>query len=586
MGSDIVFANKLKPYIQAMPDLFNYEIVSKVLLGILLYLLGQISQALLESSGRVAVTSGDYQFLFGTWQGLLILVVGIVSLFIYVAIDLNATIALCGDLVIGKEVSVTRSIKEGFVSIRKLISLQGILVVLYIALIAPILGIGLSVSATRGFYIPNFISAFIKDSVLYSALAGVVALLFLFIGIANLFLLHGIVIDGLSAGSASDQSRRLIRDNWKDYLKQNVLCFVTITALLAGVAILFLFLPLKLITLLPAGVISRILTIFFVSAGAIISMLTGLLGIPLYLMKMTQLFYSYKQGEEYPYHEVEKAELFKSRKVTIGTLIAIAAAVLLMFGYFDQLFPQGTSVNVIAHRGGGNEASENTLAGLESAWNNGAYGSEIDIQRTKDGHYVVNHDGTFRRVAGDDRKPEEMTLKEVKKLTIDGEPVATLPEMLITSKGRLVLFIELKGKTADKKMAEDTVKLVKQFQMEEECVLISLKYDLINYIESTYPEIQTGFLTFASYGETAQLNCDYIGLEEESATADAISAIHKEGKKALVWTVNEKGAQKHFLCTKADGIITDHVKQATELSSKLDQRSDLDRMVDKVKTIL
>lgn len=147
-------------------------------------------------------------------------------------------------------------------------------------------------------------------------------------------------------------------------------------------------------------------------------------------------------------------------------------------------------------------------------------------------------------------------------------------------------FKELKGKTADKKMAEDTVKLVKQFQMEEECVLISLKYDLINYIESTYPEIQTGFLTFASYGETAQLNCDYIGLEEESATADAISAIHKEGKKALVWTVNEKGVQKHFLCTKADGIITDHVKQATELSSKLDQRSDLDRMVDKVKTIL
>ena len=123
-------------------------------------------------------------------------------------------------------------------------------------------------------------------------------------------------------------------------------------------------------------------------------------------------------------------------------------------------------------------------------------------------------------------------------------------------------FKELKGKTADKKMAEDTVKLVKQFQMEEECVLISLKYDLINYIESTYPEIQTGFLTFASYGETAQLNCDYIGLEEESATADAISAIH------------------------TDGIITDHVKQATELSSKLDQRSDLDRMVDKVKTIL
>ena len=147
-------------------------------------------------------------------------------------------------------------------------------------------------------------------------------------------------------------------------------------------------------------------------------------------------------------------------------------------------------------------------------------------------------------------------------------------------------FKELKGKTADKKMAEDTVKLVKQFQMEEECVLISLKYDLINYIESTYPEIQTGFLTFASFGKTSKLNCDYLGLEEESATSDAIRNIHSEGKKVLVWTANEKGSQRHFLCSEADGIITDNVRQAVDLTTVLEERSDIDRMVDKIKTIM
>ena len=88
------------------------------------------------------------------------------------------------------------------------------------------------------------------------------------------------------------------------------------------------------------------------------------------------------------------------------------------------------------------QAMPDTLSGLETAWAAGAYGSEIDIQRTKDGHYVINHDSTFKRVAGDSRKPEEMTLREVKKLSIDGEPVPTFEEMLISSKGRIVLITD------------------------------------------------------------------------------------------------------------------------------------------------
>jgi glycerophosphoryl diester phosphodiesterase len=300
---------------------------------------------------------------------------------------------------------------------------------------------------------------------------------------------------------------------------------------------------------------------------------------------MTQLFYSYKQGSEFEFTEIRREKPIEYRKGTIALLIIVIVAASVMYTHFDQFFPLETNVKIIAHRAGGNEGRENTISGLETAWNLGAYGSEIDIQRTKDGYYVLNHDGTFKRVAGDDRRPEDMTLREVKKLSIDGEPVPTYEEMLIASKGRMVLFTELKGNTADKQMADDAVSLIKQYQMEDECVLISLAYDVIDYIETTYPEIQTGFLTFASFGETAALNCDYIGLEEESATSDAIKTIHDEGKKVLVWTANEEGSQKHFLCTDVDGLITDNVSQALGLVEELEHRSDLDRMVDKIKTI-
>ena len=577
---------KIKPYLQALPHIIHYQIVTKAVIAVWIFLFGRIFQALLKSSGRVAVTSGDYLFLFTTWQGLLILILGLVTLFVYVAFDLNSKVVLSARVLNAQKVSFLECVKEGFLSVGKFFNLRGILVVLYIAFISPVLGMGISISLTEGFCIPTFIAVFIESSTLYSVLAGIAALVFLSVGIAHLFILHGLIIDDLPMAEASKQSTKLIRANWKDYLKKNIIYILMISALFVGTAVIFLFIPLQLLSILslPRS-INLPLTIFFVVGGVILSVLADLLGTPLYILKMTQLYYSYTQGREFTFEEnpeekkgLNKRELF----------LAVAAVVLIVFLIdfnFDRLFPLDTNVEIVAHRGGGNEGKENTISGLETACKLGAYGSEIDIQRTKDNAYVINHDGTFKRVAGDSRKPEEMTLEEVKKLTIDGEPIPTFEEMLQASKGKIVLFTELKGNTADRKMADDAVRMVKQYNMEKECVLISLQYDVINYIETTYPEIQTGFLTFASIGKTAKLNCDYLGLEEDSATADTIRAIHNEGKKVLVWTVNDKDSQKYFLCTQVDGIITDNVKQASSLIPALEKRSDLERMIDKIKTI-
>jgi len=577
----------LKLYYKVLPDIINYQIVTKVFIAVWLFLFDRIFQTLLISSGRVAATSGDYVFLFTTWQGILIVVLGLVSLFLYVAFDLNAQIVLCRELLNGKRVRLGSCFKEGLSSIKKFFNLRGILVVLYIAFIAPVLGLGVSISMTKGLYIPTFIAAFIESSVLYSVLGIIAVLIFLSIGIANIFILHGIIIDKMPIKESGKQSSDLIRANWKDYLKQNSLYILVITATMVVVAIVCLFIPLKLIDILPLPtLVSRPLIILFAIGGVIISALTDLVGIPVYLLKMTQLYYSYKQGEKFEAVEIAGRKKTRHRVGALAIVAAVIAAVILTTVYFDPLFPVETNVKVIAHRGGGIEGPENTVAGLEIARKAGAYGSEIDIQRTRDGYYVINHDGTFKRVAGVSGKPEEMTLKEVKQLSIDGEPVATMEEMMAASKGAMVLFIELKGNTADRKMADDAVRIVKEYQMEEECVLISLKYDLIDYIETTYPEIQTGFLTFASFGRTAALNCDYLALEEESATVDTINAIHNENKKVLVWTVNDIGSQRHFLCSMVDGIITDNVSQALKLSGNLKDRSDLDRMIDKIRAIL
>ena len=578
---------QIKPYWKALPDIYTYQLITKPLIGIWIYLFGRITQTLLKSTGRVAVTSGDFLFLFKTWQGYTILILGLASLFIYIAFDINTKIVLSKKLVTGEKISVWKSMDEGFRSIKGLLSLRGLLVALYIALIAPLLGFGISVSMTEGLYIPTFIASVIAETPLYLILTSFVMLVFLSVGVANLFILHGIVIDKMSAKEAGKQSGKLMHENWQDYLKQNILFLIVIVAAIGIVVAVSLILPMVIVSILPlSDGIRRVVTIFFILLGCIISLLASLLTTPLYLMKMTQLYYSYKNGEPQPY---AKRETRRHPYIMVGAAVVLVLLIVVTVGMdknFDTLFPAEKETKIIAHRGGGNEAAENTVAGIETAYELGAYGSEIDIQRTKDGAYVILHDGNFERVAGDKRKPEEMTLKQIQKLSVDGEPIPTFEDALSASKGKIVLFTELKGKTADKKMADDAVKRIKENRMEEECVLISLNYELIDYIETKYPEIQTGFLLFASFGATDRLHCDYLGLEEESVTENAISAAHEQNKKMLVWTPNEKSTQKHFLCSNADGLITDNVAQAVKIQQELKQRTDLERMVDAIMTII
>ena len=65
-----------------------------------------------------------------------------------------------------------------------------------------------------------------------------------------------------------------------------------------------------------------------------------------------------------------------------------------------------------------------------------------------------------------------------------------------------------------------------------------------------------------------------------------ISSIHIQGKKVLIWTVNEKGSQRHFLCSEADALITDHVSQAMDVIEEVNDRSDLARIIDRIRELI
>ena len=140
----------------------------------------------------------------------------------------------------------------------------------------------------------------------------------------------------------------------------------------------------------------------------------------------------------------------------IGTMIGLVAVTPSLVA--EEPKPQ---VLIAAHRGGyendmEDEAPENSVANIRVCEKRGYQLYETDIQRTKDGHFVIVHDPTIDRETTGSGKVSEMTLAEVKALhkryrngSVSEKSVATLDEFLEEGKGRVVFKADLKPGVSD-----------------------------------------------------------------------------------------------------------------------------------------
>lgn len=115
-----------------------------------------------------------------------------------------------------------------------------------------------------------------------------------------------------------------------------------------------------------------------------------------------------------------------------------------------------SKVVIAAHRGGyendkSDQAPENSLANIQNCERHGYEIFETDIQRTKDGHFVIVHDPTIDRETSGVGKVEEMTLLQLQRLrkryrdrSLSEERVATLEEFLKHGKGHTVFKADMK----------------------------------------------------------------------------------------------------------------------------------------------
>ncbi|WP_414172377.1 glycerophosphodiester phosphodiesterase family protein [Clavibacter tessellarius] len=119
--------------------------------------------------------------------------------------------------------------------------------------------------------------------------------------------------------------------------------------------------------------------------------------------------------------------------------------------YLDDALPR-----VLAHRGGIRQATvENTLGAFRAAWDAGVTHLETDARATADGACVLWHDADLRRLTGDRRRVEDMTLAELRAIDLgSGARVTTLAELLRALPSARV-NVDVKGRSAPAAVARE-----------------------------------------------------------------------------------------------------------------------------------
>ncbi len=207
---------------------------------------------------------------------------------------------------------------------------------------------------------------------------------------------------------------------------------------------------------------------------------------------------------------------------------------------------------VIAHRGLSGLEKENTNSAFVAAGNRSYYGIETDIHKTKDGHFVINHDGDFKRVAEEDIVIENSTLEEIQNITLldadntkdraDLRPTILQNYLKICKKYEKHSILELKSDFTDEDIAK-IIDIINTYDYIDNVTFISFNYENLLKVRKILPNQSCQYLFWKlTDEEIARLVKDKMDADVwcVELTEEQIANAHKAGLKVNCWTVNEK----------------------------------------------
>ncbi|MBQ4493493.1 MAG: hypothetical protein II972_02685 [Elusimicrobiaceae bacterium] len=209
-------------------------------------------------------------------------------------------------------------------------------------------------------------------------------------------------------------------------------------------------------------------------------------------------------------------------------------------------------MQIIAHRGASAFFKENTLKAFQASQAFGINAFETDIQLSKDGHLVLNHNYSLNKKA-----IKNYSLRELKKFDI-----CTLKELLQILDKRSFLNIEIKNDDNIYPGIEEKLALCleKNGQTKNPNILISSFYLPSLYkIKKLLPKIKIGRLTKEFDKKEIETLAPYsLNMSYKRITKEIIAFCHKRKSKVFVYTINDLTLFKKLKKDGVDAVFSDN----------------------------
>lgn len=246
--------------------------------------------------------------------------------------------------------------------------------------------------------------------------------------------------------------------------------------------------------------------------------------------------------------------------VTIGVVAAISLTLSNWTGL--SALSDGSSTMLVSHRGVISHTVENTIAAVEAAAVAQPDFVEIDVQQTADGRYVVFHDLTLRRLAGDPRRVADLTMRELRQIPIvqDGvqDRIPTLDAVLARADDLdLAVFVELKihGDETDD-FLEGIIEALERHNALDTARVASFDQAVIERFGQLEPTVPTGIVVSLALGRAPTTAADFLVVSSRSYTPSLRDDAWARGFEIYVWTVDDMNTVRDLLRDSVDGIIT------------------------------
>ena len=263
-----------------------------------------------------------------------------------------------------------------------------------------------------------------------------------------------------------------------------------------------------------------------------------------------------------------------SLAIIMSCAVCALAAGATMSVYSSYIIPSGT-MRMIAHTGYSAVAPGNTLPAYEAAGKSDFWGAECDIQRTKDGVWILMHNDTVDDMTDGTGKVSELTYDEIMQFNVDtgnnienypGLKVAKLEEYLdVCKKYGLHPVIEIKD-NADPEYMREVADILSAREDKDMFYVISFGREICVKMKNLMPSLPVYYLV--SYEDVSPENIDFAvnnhldGMDiHVYHPKDYVKSVVASGLDVFVWTIDDMDNCEKFYKLGVNAITTNSINQ-------------------------